>query len=225
MRRITPVCKLVCTVFLLVLSFLPMRGNCYSVLTHEAIIDASWDKSIRPLLLKKFPDATKEQLREAHSYAYGGSLMTDIGYSPFGSAYFTNLIHYCRTGDFVENLLSEAQNLDEYAYALGSLCHYMADIYGHSIGTNRVVPKVYPKVGAKFGEVVTYDEDHASHSRVELAFDVLQIARNNYASQEYHDLIGFNVAVPVLERAFYKTYGQDVDEIFGYNIDHSINNF
>jgi hypothetical protein len=216
--------KYLFVVFLLVLLLIPGQSKSYAILTHEAIIDASWEKSIKPLLLKKFPNATADDLRLAHSYAYGGTMMTDIGYSPFGSEYFTNLIHYCRTGDFVENLLSEAQNLNEYAYALGALCHYMADVYGHSVGTNRVVPKVYPKVGAKYGEVVTYEEDHASHSRVELAFDVLQIARNNYATQEYHDLIGFNVAVPVLERAFYKTYGQDVNEIFG-NIDHSINNF
>ena len=225
MRRFAITYKCVFAVFVFAMLLISNNAKSYSVLTHEAIIDASWDKSIKPLLLKKFPNATKEQLKEAHSYAYGGSLMTDIGYSPFGSAYFTNLIHYVRTGDFVENLLSEAQNLDEYAYALGSLCHYMADVYGHSIGTNHVVPMVYPKVGAKYGKVVTYGEDHASHSRVELAFDVLQIARNNYASQGYHDLIGFNVAVPVLERAFYKTYGQDVNDIFNDKIDHSINNF
>src|ERR1700760_1573718 len=159
MRRIAPVCKPLLVALLLMLS-LPMQGNCYSVLTHEAIIDASWDKSIRPLLLKKFPNATKEQLREAHSYAYGGSLMTDIGYSPYGSVDFTNLIHYVRTGDFKKNLFSEGQNLNEYAYTLGALCHYMADVYGHSVGTNRVVPRVYPEMFEKYGPVVTYDEDH-----------------------------------------------------------------
>lgn len=206
------------------LLFIPLSSNAYSVLTHEALIDASWDKSILPLLKKKFPQATAADFKLAHSYAYGGSLMSDIGYSPFGSTYFTNLIHYVRTGDFVENLLSEAQNLNEYAFALGSLCHYMGDSYGHALGTNLVEPIVYPKVGKKFGKVVTYEEDHAAHTRTELAFDVLQLARSNYASQEFHDLIGFNVAVPVLERAFYKTYGQDINEIFG-NIDHSVNNF
>jgi len=204
--------------------FIPVSAKAYSILTHEAIIDASWEKSIQPLLKKKFPQASDADLKLAHSYAYGGSLMSDIGYSPFGSTYFTNLIHYVRSGDFVDNLLSEAQNLNEYAFALGALCHYMADSYGHAIGTNLVEPMVYPKVGKKFGAVVTYEEDHAAHSRTEIAFDVLQLARGNYASQAFHDFIGFNVAIPVLERAFYKTYGQDINEIFG-NIDRSINNF
>src|SRR3954471_17325802 len=108
--------------------FIPLSSNAYSILTHEAIIDASWEKSIQPLLKRKFPQSTDADLKLAHSYAYGGSLMTDIGYSPYGSTYFTNLIHYVRTGDFVENLIGEAQNINEYAYALGALCHYMADV-------------------------------------------------------------------------------------------------
>jgi len=216
-------CKYLLVVLIIAL-FIPLSSNAYSILTHEAIIDASWEKSLQPLLKKKFPQATEADLKLAHSYAYGGALMTDIGYSPYGSVYFTNLIHYVRSGDFVENLLSEAQNINEYAYALGALCHYMADTYGHSIGTNVVVPIVYPKVGAKYGNVVTYEEDHASHSRTEIAFDVLQLARGNYASEAFHSFIGFNVAVPVLERAFFKTYGQDINEIFG-NIDHSVSNF
>jgi len=211
-------------ILLIIALFVPLSSNAYSILTHEALIDASWDKSILPLLKKKFPKSTDADLKLAHSYAYGGSLMTDIGYSPYGSSYFTNLMHYVRTGDFVENLLSEAQNLNEYAFALGSLCHYMGDSYGHALGTNLVEPIVYPKVGEKFGKVVTYEEDHIAHTRTEIAFDVLQLARGNYASQSFHDFIGFNVAVPVLERAFYKTYGQDINEIFG-NIDHSISNF
>ncbi|MDB5030085.1 MAG: hypothetical protein JWP71_806 [Mucilaginibacter sp.] len=210
--------------FLLIICIVPLRVKAYSVLTHEAIIDASWEKSIKPLLKKRFPEATDADLLIAHSYAYGGSLMTDIGYSPFGSTYFTNLIHYVRSGDFVNNLISESQNLNEFSYALGALCHYMADRYGHSVGTNIVVPMVYPKLKEKFGSVVTYEENHIAHSRVEIAFDVLQIARGNYASQAYHDFIGFNVAKPVLEKAFLKTYGQDINEIFG-NLDRSINNF
>ncbi len=187
----------------------------YSVLTHEAIIDASWQKHILPLLKSKYPLATNEDLKKAHAYAYGGCLLADMGYYPFGSVYFTNLLHYARSGDFVEALLSEAQNLDEYAFALGALCHYMADKYGHSIAVNHVVPIVYPKVGYKFGPVVTFEEDHAAHSKVELSFDVLQMAKGNYASQDYHDLIGFEVSRPVLERAFLKTYGQDINTVFG----------
>ena len=47
----------------------------YSVLTHEAIIDAAWDDSIKPILLKRFPGATAEQLRAAHAHAYGGAII------------------------------------------------------------------------------------------------------------------------------------------------------
>jgi hypothetical protein len=203
---------------------IPLSTKAYSVLTHEALIDASWKKNILPLLKYKYPGATVDDLKKAHAYAYGGSLIADMGYFPFGSVYFTNLSHYVRSGDFVEALLSEAQNLDEYAFALGSLCHYMGDKYGHSLATNHVVPIVYPKIGQKFGPIVTYEEDHASHSRVEISFDVLQIAKGNYASQDYHDLIGFEVSKPVLERAFLKTYGQDINSVFG-DLDLAIGTF
>ena len=202
----------------------PLSSKAYSVFAHEAIIDASWEKSILPLLKQKYPKATDADIKIARSYAYGGSLIADMGYFPFGNPYFTNLVHYVRSGDFVENLLSEAQNLNEYAFALGALSHYMTDKYGHSLGTNIAVPIVYPKIGQKFGHVVTYDEDNTSHKRMEFAFDVLQTARGNYLPQSYHDLIGFNVAKPVLERAFMKTYGEDINKVFG-NLDRTISTF
>lgn len=202
-------------VFTLIFLINPLHSKAYSVLTHEAVIDASWDKYLKPLLKEKYPNATDSDLIVAHSYAYGGCLIPDMGYFPFGSEYFTDLAHYVRTGDFVEALLSESQNLDEYAFALGALCHYMADKYGHSIATNHAVPLIYPKIEQKYGHVVTYGEDHTSHSRTEIAFDVLQIARGNYATAAYHNFIGFNVSRPVLERAFLKTYGQDINTVFG----------
>ena len=199
-------------------------AKAYAVLTHEALIDASWQKYIKPLLKAKYPSATDDQLKEAHAYAYGGSLLPDMGYYPFGSTYFTDLAHYVRSGDFVQNLLDEAENLDEYAFAIGSLCHYYGDEYGHSLATNLTVPEVYPKMGKRFGRVVTYEEDHASHSRVELSYDVLEIARGNYASTTYHDFIGFQVSKPVLERAFLKTYGEDINDVFS-NLDLAISTF
>jgi hypothetical protein len=212
--------------FLLLISFAitTSPAKAYSVLTHEALIDASWDKFIKPLLKAKYPSSTDDQLREAHAYAYGGSLLADMGYYPFGSEYFTNLAHYARSGDFVQNLLGEAQNVDEYAFAVGSLCHYYADEYGHSLATNLTVPEVYPKMEKRFGSVVTYDDDHISHSRIELSFDVLEIARGNYASTTYHDFIGFQVSKPLLERAFLKTYGEDINDVFN-NLDLSISTF
>lgn len=200
------------------------KARAYSVLTHEALIDASWDKFLKPLLKEHYPMAADSDLVKAHAYAYGGSLLADMGYYPFGSVYFTNLAHYVRTGDFVENMLEEAQNMDEYAFALGALCHYYADKYGHSIAVNLTVPEVYPKMEHKFGYRVTYDDDHTSHSRVELAFDVLEIARANYASSTYHNFIGFQVSKPLLERTFLKTYGEDINDVFG-NLDRAISTF
>jgi hypothetical protein len=202
-------------VFFLLLIFNPLRSTAYSVLSHEAVVDASWKKSILPLLKERYPMATDSELRVAHSYAYGGCMMPDMGYFPFGAEYFTNLAHYVRTGDFVSALLSESQNLNEFAFSLGALCHYVADKYGHSLGTNHVVPLVYPKLKAQYGDIVTYEENPMAHSRVEISFDVLQVARGNYASPEYHDFIGFNVDTAVLERAFVKTYGEDINTVFG----------
>ena len=203
-------------VFIVLLFFQLGRSTtckAYAVLTHEAIIDASWEKFIMPLLKQKFPGTTPEQLKEAHAYAYGGAVAPDMGYYPFGSALFTNLLHYVRSGDFVEALLTEAKDINEYAFALGVLCHYNADRYGHLLGTNKSVPITYPKMREKYGEVVTYAENKVSHARTEFSFDVLQTARGNYASNNYHDYIGFKVSEPVLERAFRKTYGLEIKDI------------
>lgn len=193
----------------------------YSVLTHEAIIDAAWEPSIRPLLLKKYPGATNEQLREAHGFAYGGAMMPDMGYFPYGSKFFTNLVHYVRSGDFVTALLADSHSLTEYAFALGALSHYNADKYGHALGTNRAVPIVYP-ASRRFGNVVTYEEDPLAHKRVEFGFDVLQTARGNYAPQAYHDFIGFHFADSLLKRVFVKIYGLPLDDLFG-NFNKSVN--
>jgi hypothetical protein len=187
----------------------------YSVLTHEAIIDSAWDINIKPLLLKRFPNATPDELVEAHAYAYGGCILQDMGYYPFGSKFFSDLVHYVRTGDFVRALISESQNLNEYAFSLGSLAHYAADNEGHSIAVNPSVAVAYPKLKRKYGKIVTYAEDPTAHLRVEFGFDVLQVARGSYAPQAYHDFIGFQVAKPALERAFHDTYGLDLKDVFG----------
>ena len=187
----------------------------YSVLTHEAIIDANWDKILLPLLKEKFPGSSPEALKEAHAYAYGGSVVPDMGYYPFGSKLFTNLLHYVRSGDFIQALFSDAQNINEFAFAAGVLCHYYADIYGHKLGINVSVPLIYPKMGKKYGDTVTYAENRISHVRTEFSFDVLQTARGNYASIAYHDFIGFQVAQSLLQRAFMETYGLDANELFG----------
>jgi hypothetical protein len=186
----------------------------YSVLTHEAIIDSTWDTSIKSQILKRFPDATADQLIEAHAYAYGGSIIQDMGYYPFGSKLFTDLTHYVRSGDFVLNLIRDSQDLNEYAFALGALAHYAADNTGHRMATNVAVPLLYPKLQTQFGNRVTYADDALSHVKTELSFDVLQVAQGHYAPESYHGFIGFQVARPLLERAFLDTYGLKLGDIF-----------
>jgi hypothetical protein len=185
----------------------------YSVLSHEAIIDSAWKDNIVPILLKRFPNATPDDLRKAHGYAYGGAIIQDMGYCPFGSHLFSDLTHYIRSGDFVENMIASAQDLNEYAFALGSLAHYGSDNMGHSIAVNRSVPLLYPKDRRKFGPIVTYEDNPGDHLKMEFAFDVSQVAQNHYASDSYHDFIGFEVSKPVLERAFEMTYGVPLKEI------------
>jgi len=187
----------------------------YSVLTHQAIIDSVWKDSIEPLLLEKFPSASAEQLREARSYTYGGAIIQDMGYYPFGSKFFTHLTHYVRSGDFIEAMIEEARDLNELAFALGSLAHYAADNNGHSIGTNRAVPLIYPKVRARYGDEVTYAEHPSSHLKAEFGFDVLQVAKGRYAPESYHDFIGFKTSKDLLGRAFFKTYGLELKDVFG----------
>jgi Zinc dependent phospholipase C len=186
----------------------------YSVLTHEAIVDSAWDVAIKPTILKRFPSATPEQLKEAHAYAYGGCAIQDIGYYPFGSRLFSDLVHYVRSGDFVLALLRDSKDIDEYAFALGALAHYSADNDGHRIAVNRAVPILYPKLGRKYGPVVTYDQDPGAHLKTEFSFDVLQVAKGHYAPDAYHDHIGFQVSQDLLDRAFNETYSLDLKSIF-----------
>jgi hypothetical protein len=184
------------------------------VLTHEAIIDSTWDSGIKPLLLKRFPAATADELTAAHAYAYGGCIIQDLGYYPFGSKFFSDLTHYVRSGDFISNMIRESQDLNEYAFALGALSHFAADDNGHHIATNPSVPLLYPKLRVKFGNSVTYADDPFSHSKTEFGFDVFQSAKSRYASAAYKEFIGFQVAKPVLERAFEDTYGMKIGQVF-----------
>jgi len=189
-------------------------AHSYSVLTHEAIIDSTWDSAIRPLLLKRFPAATPEELTQAHAYAYGGCIIQDLGYYPFGSKFFSDLTHYIRSGDFILNLIRESQDLNEYAFALGALSHYAADNNGHPLAVNRAVPLFYPKLGLKFGKLVTYADNPSAHAKTEFAFDVFQAAKGRYASAAYKNFIGFEVAKPLLDRAFQDTYGMRLEKVF-----------
>jgi Zinc dependent phospholipase C len=199
---------------LVVVLGLPQRAAAYSVLAHEANIDALWDPTITTLLRARFPGATPEQLLEARAYAYGGCVIQDLGYYPFGSHFFSNLLHYVRTGDFVTTLIRDAGSLDEYAFALGALGHYAADNSGHPEAVNRAVALMYPKLEAEFGKTVTYAQSPKNHVLVEFSFDVVQVAAGAYAPESYHSYIGFKVAKPLLERAFVETYGIEMSDLF-----------
>jgi hypothetical protein len=194
------------------------------VLTHEAIVDSLWDASIQKMLLKRFPQATAEEIGQAHAYVYGGCILQDMGYYPFSSKLFSDLTHYVRSGDFVIALIRESQDLNEYAFALGALAHYAADNSGHRIATNQAVPLLYPELRTKFGGTVTYWDNPLSHVRTEFGFDVLQVAQGRYAPDQYRAFIGFQVSKPVLERAFRDTYGMELKDIFG-NLDLALGSF
>jgi len=187
----------------------------YSVLTHEEIIDLVWTDQLRPLLLKRFPALTEAQLQEAHGYAYGGAVIQDLGYYPFGSTEFSNLVHYVLSGDFVRELLTQSQDANEYAFALGALAHYASDITGHP-AVNQAVSIQYPKLRAKYGNSVRYAQDHTAHLKTEFGFDMVQVAKNRYASQQYHDFIGFQVAKPLLERTFPIVYGVELKDVLAH---------
>jgi hypothetical protein len=188
------------------------RSRAYSVLTHEEIIDLLWNDHLRPMILARYPGLTDDQIREAHAYAYGGAVIQDMGYYPFGNKEFSDLVHYVRSGDFVMELIKESQTADEYAFALGALSHYASDITGHP-AVNQAVAITYPKLRAKFGPIVLYAQDTTAHIRTEFGFDMAQVAKERYAPQQYHDFIGFEVSKELLERVFPVVYGVQLKDV------------
>jgi hypothetical protein len=189
-------------------------ANAYSVLSHEALVDSAWDGQIKRLLRQRFPPTTDEELAKARAYAYGGCIIQDMGYYPFGNKLFSDLLHYVRPGDFIAELVRGAQDVNEYAFALGALAHYAADANGHKLATNRAVAILYPKLRAKFGDQVTYEDFPAAHVQTEFAFDVLQVSQGLYAPEAFHSFVGFEVSKPALERAFLATYGFQLEKLF-----------
>jgi Zinc dependent phospholipase C len=218
-RQRLVVTTLLAVIFLLLSSSV---AHAYSVLAHEAIIDSAWDK-IGAMLRDRFPNATPDELRMAHGYAYGGSLVQDLGYYPHGSRFFSDLTHYARSGEFIQALLRDAHDLNEYAFALGALAHYAADDDGHR-AVNRAVPMLYPSLGKKYGPVVTYEDDPAAHLKTEFGFDVLEVAKGQYAPDAYRDFIGFEVAKPLLERAFQDTYSLPLKSVFN-DLDRAVGSY
>jgi zinc dependent phospholipase C len=199
---------------LLTYLLLPNRVESYSVITHIAIIDTSWNQVIVPIIQRRFPDATQDEILNARKFAYGGCIIQDLGYYPSGNKFFSNLLHYVRSGDFVKTLLRNSQNANDYAFALGALAHYASDNTGHALATNLAVPILYPDLRKKYGNAVTYDDKPSAHLKAEFGFDVVQVARGNYLSDSYHDFIGFAVAQDLLKKTFREVYGLSVDDLF-----------
>jgi hypothetical protein len=185
----------------------PGRLDAYSLLTHEQLIDLTWQDSIVPLLLSRYPNLTAADLNRARAFAYGGCVIQDIGYYPFGDRSFSNLTHYVRSGDFVVNLFRNAHDADELAFAVGALSHYIGDSVGHAEATNIAVPIEFPKLRAKYGNSVSYAEGKHEHVQTEFAFDINEIAHHRVAPLSYMRHIGFRVSMKQLALAFYQTYG------------------
>ena len=202
----------------------PEQGKAYSVMSHQAIIDAAWEGGLKPALKERFPSMTEEDFKKAHAFAYGGAIIQDLGYYPYGNPFFSDLTHYVRSADFILALLRDAQDPNEYAFALGAMAHYASDNNGHKIGTNRAVPILYPKLKKKYGDSVSYEDDKLAHVKTEFGFDVLQVAKERYAPESYHDFIGFEVSRRVLEEAFEETYGLDLKKVL-VNEDRALNSY
>jgi hypothetical protein len=211
------------TIAILTLLLATVNVTAYSVLTHEQVVDLVWQDQLVPMLRHRFPSATEDDLRHAHAYAYGGSVLQDMGYYPFGSKLFSDLTHYVRSGDFVAEMIRESSDVNEYAFALGALAHYVSDNSGHPT-INRVVPIEFPQLERKFGTVVTYEDDPKTHIRTEFGFDMAQVARNRYTGDRYHDFIGFEISKSLLDRTFLKIYGLNTTDIMG-NEDLAIGTF
>ena len=212
-RRLREALALVCVLAVLLVN--PEKTEAYSVTSHQAIIDVVWEPNIKPAIRKRFPNARDEEIDRGQAYAYGGAIIQDLGYYPYGSPFFSDLTHYIRSGDFILAMLRDSRDVYEYSFALGAMAHYAADNNGHRVGVNRAVPILYPKLKKKYGDTVSYEDDKLAHVKTEFGFDVLEVAKERFAPESYHDYIGFEVAPRVLEQAFQETYGLDLKKVLG----------
>lgn len=201
----------VAVILLMMLMCGARRAGAYSLLTHEQLIDLTWNDSIAPLLKSRYPNLTAADLDRARSFAYGGCVIQDLGYYPFGNSFFSDLTHYVRSGDFVLALFRNAHNANELAFAVGALSHYIGDSIGHSQATNSAVAFEFPKLAARYGPSVNYAEGPHQHVSVEFAFDIDQIAKHRIAPLGYLRHIGIRVPTHQVALAFYETYGLSDD--------------
>ena len=193
----------------------PAQAFAYSEFTHEELIDLAWNPSIRPLLLQRYPHTTPAELWRAHGFAYGGCLIQDLGYYPFGKKLFSDLTHYVRSGDFVLALLRSARNVDELAFAIGALSHYIGDSVGHAEAVNPSTAITFPTLERRYGLLVTFEDAPINHIRTEFGFDAAELAEWRYPPRAYRERIGIHVPRRLLEQAFQETYGVSMRRILG----------
>src|SRR4029077_13198318 len=105
--------------------------------------------------------------------------------------------------------------LNEYAFAMGALSHYLGDSIGHSEAINPATAVEFPKLQQKYGNKVTYGESPHGHIRTEFAFDVQEMKNTEFAPPAYLRYIGFRVPRKFLERAFAAIYGFNLEEVLG----------
>ena len=187
----------------------------YGVLTHQQLIDQSWNAVIAPLLVSRYPQLTADELKRAHAYAYGGCVIQDLGYYPLSNGFFSDLTHYVRSGDFVRSLFRNANSPNQLAFAIGALAHYFGDTIGHSQLVNPSVGAAFPKLSSQYGPSPNYAQDKIAHSRVEFAFDVNQAAKHRVAPYDYVTSIGLEVPWDQVAAAFQETYGFPLRDILG----------
>lgn len=200
---------------LALLLFVPAQAGAYSMLTHEELIDLTWQDSIVPLLLSRYPNLTPAELENARAYAYGGCVVQDLGYYPYGDRFFSNLTHYVRSGDFIVTLFRNSKNANELAFAVGALSHYIGDSVGHPEATNVAVSAEFASLRERYGNVVNYAQGKHQHVQVEFGFDIDQMSHHRVAPLRYQRAAGLKVPVRLLADAYYQTYG--VTHFSGHN--------
>ena len=197
-------------VLLLAVLFFPWGGDAraYSLLTHEQLIDLTWQDSIVPLLLSRYPNLTPAQLDEARAYAYGGCVIQDIGYYPFGDAVFLQPHPLHALAAILSSTSSAMQRMPtSWPSPSARSPTTSATPSATPQATNRAVPVEFPKLGAQYGPVVNYAEGQHQHVQTEFAFDIDQIAHHRLAPLHYLRHIGLRVPVQQLSDSFYQTYG------------------
>ena len=142
-------------------------------------------------------------------------MIQDLGYYPFGNKFFSNLLHYARTGDFVESLIRNAQTVDELAFALGALAHYANDITGHPQAVNLLGAAArFPSCARSSATTSPTCRRPSSTSSSSSRSTWRRRRAGAIDFTQYRSMLDFQVATALLERAFRETYGLEMRDLF-----------